>query len=145
MRRMLAHCGPWRGAVAPMFYNAEVAERAVPSVDVPVDIYEDESSIVLNLEVAGVDEKEISIQLQGTNLVISGERKLNPANKQENFRRIERRYGSFQRTFRLPTRVESEGVSASYSNGVLQVTLAKKPETKPRTIPVGGAAAASAS
>ena len=138
--RMAGHCGPWRGAEAPVFYRAvasreQAAEQFVP----PVDIYEDEQSIVLHLEIPGVDEKEINVELEGANLKVSGERKLAADTKPENFRRIERgvsRFGGFERAFRLPPTVESENVSADYQNGMLKITLKKKAELKAKSIPV---------
>jgi HSP20 family protein len=114
---------------------SEQAQRFTP----PVDIYEDEQSIALTLEVPGVREADIKIQLEGVNLEVSGERKLAEGQKRESFRRMERVYGSFRRLFRLPTTVSTEQVAASYADGVLTIRLNKRPESQPRTIPVGRA------
>ena len=153
MRSMAGRCGPWRGVSAPMFYaamqqaaqqqslqeqqqgHAEPASSFVP----PVDIYEDEQSIMLQLEVPGMSEADIKIQLEGSNLEVTGERKLAEGQKRESFRRMERTYGSFRRLFRLPSTVEADKVTASYANGVLTVTLNKKPELQPKMIPVARA------
>jgi HSP20 family protein len=102
----------------------------------PADIYEDEHSITLKLEVPGIDEKDLDIRLENNTLTVRGERKFEKEEKEENFHRIERRYGSFSRSFTLPNTVESENVKANYENGILRITLAKREEAKPRQIKV---------
>jgi HSP20 family protein len=102
----------------------------------PVDIYEDEQSIQLKLEVPGIEEKDLEVKVENNVLTISGERKFEKEEKEENFRRVERRYGSFVRSFTLPTTVNTEDVTAEYTNGVLKVKLAKRAEAKPKQIKV---------
>jgi len=102
----------------------------------PVDIYEDEHSIVLKVEVPGVDQKDLDIRIENNVITIRGERKFEKETKEENFHRIERRYGSFQRSFGLPNTVNTENVAADYENGILKVTLAKRAEAKPKQIKV---------
>jgi HSP20 family protein len=102
----------------------------------PVDVYEDEQQIVLKMEVPGIDQKDIDIQIENNVLTIRGERKLEKEEKEENFQRIERRYGSFTRAFTLPTSVDPEKVSAEYVNGLLKISLAKREEAKPKQIKV---------
>jgi HSP20 family protein len=102
----------------------------------PVDIYEDEHSIQLKLEVPGIDEKDLDINVEGNTLTVSGERKFEKEEKEDNFRRVERRYGSFTRSFTLPPTVDPEGIGAEYTNGVLKIRLAKKAEAKPKQIKV---------
>lgn len=101
-----------------------------------VDVYEDEHNITLKLEVPGIDQKDLDIKLENNTLSVRGERKFEKEEKQENFHRIERRYGSFVRTFSLPNTVDPEKVNANYDNGVLKITLAKKAEAKPKQIQV---------
>ena len=101
-----------------------------------VDVYEDEHSIALKIEAPGVDEKDIDVRIENNVLTVHGERKFEKEEKEENFRRIERQYGSFTRTFNLPTTVDTESVAANYDKGVLKVTLAKKSEAKPKQIKV---------
>jgi HSP20 family protein len=103
----------------------------------PVDVYEDEQNLVLKLEVPGVDEGDINVSVENNTLTIQGERKFEKEEKEENFHRIERRYGSFLRTFKLPSTVDAEKVEASYEKGILKITLAKRAEAKPRQIKVG--------
>src|SRR5947208_12369206 len=102
----------------------------------PVDIYEDEHTITLKLEVPGIDEKDIDVRIENNTLTVHGERKMEKEEKEENFRRVERQYGSFTRSFTLPTAVDTGQVSANYDNGVLKIKLAKKAEAKPKQIKV---------
>jgi HSP20 family protein len=102
----------------------------------PVDIYEDEHSIQLKLEVPGIDEKDLDIRVENNVLTVSGERKFEKEEKEENFRRVERRYGSFSRSFTLPNTVNTDDIHADYNNGVLNVRLAKRAEAKPKQIKV---------
>ena len=106
----------------------------------PVDIYEDEHKIVLKLEVPGMKESDLDIQLENNVLTVKGERKFEKEEKEENFHRIERRYGSFYRSFTLPSTVDTENVNAKYSAGVLKLELKKKPEAQPKQIKVNVAA-----
>src|SRR5215510_8912914 len=103
----------------------------------PVDIYEDEHSIALKLEIPGINEKDIDIKLENNTLTVRGERSFEKEEKEENFHRIERRYGAFARSFTLPTTVDPENVEAGYENGVLKIKLAKRAEAKPKQIKIG--------
>jgi HSP20 family protein len=102
----------------------------------PVDVYEDEHSITLKIEVPGIEEKDIDVRLENNTLTVHGERKFEKEEKEENYRRVERQYGSFTRTFTLPNTVDAENVTANYDKGVLKVQLAKKSEAKPKQIKV---------
>ncbi len=102
----------------------------------PVDVYEDEQNIVLKIEVPGIDEKDVDVRIENNTLTVHGERKLEKEEKEENYRRVERQYGSFTRTFTLPQTVDAEKVSAHYDRGVLKVNLSKKAEAKPKQIKV---------
>ena len=101
-----------------------------------VDVYEDEHKITLKIEVPGIDEKDIDIRVENNLLTVHGERKFEKEEKEENFRRVERQYGSFTRSFTLPSSVDPGQVSAHYDKGVLKITLAKKAEAKPKQIKV---------
>jgi len=102
----------------------------------PVDIYEDEHSYTLKLEVPGIEEKDIDVRLENNTLTVSGERKYEKEEKEENFRRLERHYGSFARSFTLPSTIDAEKVGAEYEKGVLKITLQKKADAKPKQIKV---------
>jgi HSP20 family protein len=101
-----------------------------------VDVYEDEHSVTLKIEVPGIEEKDIDVRVENNTLTVHGERKIEKEEKEENYRRVERQYGSFTRTFNLPTTVDSEKVLANYDKGVLKIALPKKAEAKPKQIKV---------
>ncbi len=101
-----------------------------------VDVYEDDKAVVLKLEVPGIEEKDLDVSVENQTLTVKGERKFEKEEKEENFHRIERRYGSFFRAFTLPTTVDTEHVQASYNAGVLKLELKKKPEAQPKQIKV---------
>src|SRR5712692_5725289 len=96
-----------------------------------VDVYEDEHNVTLKIEVPGIDEKDIDVRIENNTLIVHGERKIEKEEKEENFRRVERQYGSFTRSFTLPNSVDPGQVSANYDNGVLKIKLAKRAEAKP--------------
>jgi HSP20 family protein len=122
----------------PQSYSPEGPEEALTTTRLapPVDIYEDEHKITLKIEVPGIDEKDIDVRIQGNTLTVHGERKLEKEEKEENFRRVERQYGAFTRSFTLPASVDLGQVSADYDKGVLRINLAKKAEAKPKQIKV---------
>jgi HSP20 family protein len=101
-----------------------------------VDVYEDEHNVTLKIEVPGIDEKDIDVRIENNTLTVHGERKIEKEEKEENYRRVERQYGSFTRTFNLPATVDAEKVQADYDKGVLKITLPKKAEAKPKQIKV---------
>jgi HSP20 family protein len=119
-------------------YSPEGPEEALTTTSYapPVDIYEDEHNITLKLEVPGIDEKDLDVRVENTTLTVHGERKMEKEEKEENFRRVERQYGSFTRSFTMPSSVDSGQVSAHYDKGVLKINLAKKAEATPKQIKV---------
>jgi len=125
-----------------LFHDINEGEDPVAAASfVPaVDIYEDNEKVTLKLEVPGIEEKDLDVSIENHTLTVKGERKLEEEEKQENFQRIERRYGSFYRTFTLPASVDTENVVASYTAGVLKLELKKKPEAQPKQIKVNIAA-----
>jgi HSP20 family protein len=124
--------------VNSLFHELNGNEATEPAASfVPaVDIYEDEHKVVLKLEVPGIREEDLDIRVENNTLSVRGERKFEKDEKEENFHRIERRYGSFFRSFSLPTSVDTENVAANYESGVLRLTLDKKAEAKPKQIKV---------
>jgi HSP20 family protein len=119
-------------------YSPEGPEEALTTTSFapPVDIYEDEHNITLKLEVPGIDEKDIDVSIENTTLTVHGERKIEKEEKEENFRRIERHYGSFTRSFTLPSSLDTGQVTAHYDKGVLKINIAKRAEAKPKQIKV---------
>jgi HSP20 family protein len=101
-----------------------------------VDVYEDAQQLVLKLEVAGIKQEDLDVRLENQTLTVKGERKFEANEKEENFHRIERRYGSFARSFTLPQTVDTDAVKASYEQGVLTISLAKKEAAKPKQVKV---------
>jgi HSP20 family protein len=101
-----------------------------------VDIYETENSLVLTAEVPGVDENNIEIKIEDNTLSLNGERIFEKETSEENYHRIERSYGSFYRSFTIPRNVDQEKIKAEHDNGVLRITMPKKPESKPKTVKV---------
>jgi HSP20 family protein len=101
-----------------------------------VDVYEDEHKITLKLEIPGIDQKDVDISYENNTLTVRGERKFEKEEKEENFHRIERSYGTFARSFTLPNSVDPENIHAEYVSGVLKIDLAKRAEAKPKQIKV---------
>jgi len=101
-----------------------------------VDIYEDQNSITLEADLPGVKPGDFNLSIENYRLTLSGERKFEKENKGDNWRRVERSYGSFTRTFSLPSTVNVDRVNAEFKDGVLRVTLPKREEVKARQIQV---------
>ena len=105
-----------------------------------VDVYENGEKVVLKLDIPGIKEEDLDIRVENQTLSVRGERRFDSEEKEENFHRIERRYGSFFRSFSLPTTVDTENVQANYNAGVLKLELKKKASAQPKQIKVGSAA-----
>jgi HSP20 family protein len=135
---------PFREVVAlqnrvnSLFRDLNEGEESVATTGFvpPVDVYEDAEKVVLKLEVPGIEQKDLDVRVEDHTLTVKGERKFEKEEKEENFHRIERRYGSFYRAFTLPITVDTESVAASYNAGVLKLELKKKPEAQPKQIEI---------
>ena len=102
-----------------------------------VDIFEtDRHDLVLRAELPGMTREDIEVTVENGTIVIKGEKKFDPAVKEEHYRRVERAYGTFHRSFTLPNTVDTTRVSADFKHGVLTVTLPFREEAKPRSINV---------
>ncbi len=101
-----------------------------------VDVFEDADAITLKVELPEVDAKDVEIQVDGNTLTLRGERKLENEENRDGYHRIERTYGSFSRSFTLPSTVDVDNIRADSREGVLRIVLPKRPETKPRQIKV---------
>jgi HSP20 family protein len=108
-----------------------------------VDVAENQNEIVLRAEVPGMRQEDIDIELTGDTLTIRGERRFENEERKDQFVRVERSYGRFQRSFTLGVPVQNDRVSATYRDGVLEVHLPKSEETKPRKVQVTVASAGS--
>lgn len=109
-------------------------ERSMPELTMEwaprLNLAETETAIEVKAELPGLDKKDIDISLEGDTLIIKGEKHQEKEEKDKRFHRIERTYGSFYRTVRLPTEVMPDKIEAAYENGVLTVTLPKTEEAK---------------
>ena len=101
-----------------------------------VDITENEHEIVLEAELPGMKKEEIDVQLNGDTLTLRGERKIESSEKGEQYHRVERQYGAWQRSFQIEIPIDAQNVNADYKDGVLTVRLPKAEEVKPRQIAI---------
>jgi HSP20 family protein len=101
-----------------------------------LDITETKSDLIVKAELPGIDPKEIDISLTGDTLTIKGEKQQEKEEKEENYYRIERSYGIFSRTIKLPMSVQNDRIKASYQHGVLKITLPKSEEAKQKQIKI---------
>jgi HSP20 family protein len=101
-----------------------------------VDIYETPEAIEMTFEIPGVNQKDIKVNIENNLLTVSGERKFEHEDRRESYHRIERNYGAFQRSFTVPSTIDPNRINAEFENGLLCLTLAKRPETQPRAIEV---------
>jgi HSP20 family protein len=112
------------------------SELATAGFVPPVDIFEDENKLVLKIEIPGIRQEDIDVRLENNTLTVKGERSFQSEGKEENFHRVERRYGSFHRAFTLPNTIDQNTIKADYEAGVLKVELHKRAETKPRQVKI---------
>lgn len=101
-----------------------------------VDIYETTESYVLSAELPGLTKDEINIDVNDNTLTINGEKKFEEKVEKDNYVRVERNYGSFSRSFTLSEDLNAEGITASYKEGILELSIPKKEEAKPKEIKV---------
>ncbi|MBI5905701.1 MAG: Hsp20/alpha crystallin family protein [Deltaproteobacteria bacterium] len=101
-----------------------------------VDIYETNDSVIVKAELPGLTREQVGIEVKDGLLTLRGERKVEKEVKEENYHRIERAYGTFQRSFSLPSTIDQEKISATLKDGVLELTLPKREQAKPKQITV---------
>ncbi len=101
-----------------------------------VDVSETTDKIMVKAEVPGMDAKDIDISISGDVLTIKGEKKTEREEKEENYHLVERSYGSFSRSLRLPVAVDADKIEATYKQGVLTITCPKKEEAKAKPIEI---------
>ena len=101
-----------------------------------VDIYETKNELVVKADLPDVQEKDIDVRVENNTLTIRGERKFSNEVHEHNYLRVERAYGTFTRSFSLPNTVNTEAIHAEYRNGVLNVRMPKREETKPKQIKI---------
>jgi HSP20 family protein len=103
------------------------------------DVCEDTNSITLSVELPGVRPEDVKLTVENNILTIRGEKRQEKREEREQMHRYERSYGSFERTFALPSTVDPEHIDANYENGILNITIAKAERARPREIPVNAA------
>jgi HSP20 family protein len=101
-----------------------------------VDVSENKDNVVIKAEIPGMTKDDVKISIQDNVITLKGEKKQEKEEKDANYHRIERSYGSFCRSFTLPTAVKADKIKATYKDGVLNVTLPKTEEVKPKEIPI---------
>jgi HSP20 family protein len=101
-----------------------------------IDVSETDSHVIVRAEVAGMDKNDLNVTMSDGLLTIRGEKKQEKEEEKENYRFVERRYGSFSRTLRIPDNVEADKIEASYIDGVLKVSIPKNEAEKPRKIEI---------
>jgi HSP20 family protein len=112
-------------------------EEIVQGAWIPaVDIFETNEGIVLKAELPGITAQNISVEVKDNTLTLKGEKKFEKEVKEENYHRVERSYGSFQRAFTLPGTIHQEKVKAKFKDGILEITLPKVEEAKPKQVKV---------
>lgn len=110
------------------------SQRWMPAMD----LVEADDHFVLKADLPGLSEDDVAIEVQDNVLTVSGERKAEHERKEKGFYRLERSFGRFSRSLTLPEGVNAEAISASFDKGVLQVSIPKPEERKPRRINIGG-------
>lgn len=117
--------------------QVEGQEARGPSFAPPVDVTEDEGHYLISFDVPGMKKDDLAIEVDGRTLTVSGERKFEQKADKGKTHFVERRYGSFQRTFTLPEGVKADAVEADYRDGVLTVAIPKAPEAKATKVKIG--------
>jgi len=118
------------------FHGTRDEDSALMAWTPAVDIAEHDDEYIVKVELPGINKEDVKITLESNILTIRGEKKQEKETKKENYHRVERSYGTFQRSFTLPTTVKSDKIDASYKDGVLSVFLPKAEEAKPKQIEV---------
>ena len=138
----ITHWDPFRGLttlqdqVNRLFEQGRAGQADLTAWAPAVDIYEGQNELVAQVDLPGVEEKDIDVRVENNTLTIRGERKFEKSVNEENYLRVERAYGSFTRSFSLPNTVNAEAIRASYKQGVLTVHMPKREESKPKQVKI---------
>ncbi len=130
--RMNRMFGEYRQSAGPSDDDWALGGSWAPAVD----IYEQGNDIVLKAELPGVDPKDVDIRLENNVLSLRGQRRLETEVKKESYHRVERSYGSFSRSFTLPSVVDQAAIKAEVKDGILKLVLPKREEAKPKQIEI---------
>jgi HSP20 family protein len=118
------------------FFNSDAQGEETRAWVPPVDIQETADAFLFHAELPGMTKEDLHITLENSVLRLSGERKFEKDAKKENYHRVERTYGTFTRTFTLPTPVDPDKVQATFENGILTIAVPKAEQAKPRQIAI---------
>ncbi|MBK7090436.1 MAG: Hsp20/alpha crystallin family protein [bacterium] len=118
-----------------IFNGGSVVESEVGWVP-RADVHETDETFLIQLDVPGIDKNDIKVKFEDNTLIVSGERKYENKEEDKNYRHVERIYGTFTRTLKLPKDVDAQKIAANYKNGVLEITLPKAEEVKPKEIEI---------
>jgi HSP20 family protein len=118
------------------FFRSDDDQLRATSWSPAVDISENDDNFIVNMELPGVPKDNLKIKIELNVLTVSGEKKQEREDKQTNAHRIERSYGTFSRSFTLPSNVKNDKIDALYQNGILTITVPKAEEAKPKAIEV---------
>jgi HSP20 family protein len=116
-------------------FNMSIVENETEFIP-RADVHETDESYLVQLDLPGIDKNDVKVKFEDNTLIVSGERKQETKTEEKNYHRVERNYGSFTRSVRLPKDVNAQKISASYKNGVLEITLPKVDEVKPKEIEI---------
>ena len=128
MNRLFGSAFETQGGVA----NGGAGSRWIP----PMDLVEDDEHFVVRADLPGVEEQDVSVELEDNVLTISGQRKSDAEQRKDGYYRIERAYGAFSRSLTLPEGIDPGGITASFTKGVLEVRIPKPEERKPRKVAI---------
>ncbi len=117
------------------FFNDAVATRR-ESFAPSIDISETEKQYIIDVEVPGIDKKDIDLNIENNTLTISGERKFEKKEDGKQYHRVESHYGTFSRSFTLPDNVDVESINATYNNGILNITVDKSEQQMKKQIKI---------
>jgi HSP20 family protein len=118
------------------FGRSQSDESALTTWAPAVDIYETENELVLRADLPGLTDKDIDVRVENNMLTLRGERKFEKKVSEDDYLRVERSFGAFSRSFSLPNTVNTDAIQAEYTNGVLNVRMPKREESKPRQVKV---------
>jgi HSP20 family protein len=119
------------------FSGSEMTRRSGAGNWMPaLDVFETEDKLVATMDLPGIDPKEVEVSVEDSNLVVTGSREFTQETDEQNYHRIERRYGTFARSIALPTTADAEKVEASFDKGVLTIDIPKTERARPKKIEV---------
>jgi HSP20 family protein len=106
----------------------------------PLDVFETGDKLVVKVELPGIEPDDVEVSVEDSTLTVSGSREFHQETEEQNYHRIERRYGAFSRSLRLPQTADAENVDARFDKGVLTIDIPKREEAKPRRIEIKASA-----